>query len=218
MEFMEDVIYNFRDQTWLLSAQRAIFWKEELALIVSDIHLGKSAHFRKAGIAVPANIGQDDLYRLQKLITVYHPSQVIIVGDMFHSSHNNEVALFKLWRQQFPHIQFKLVKGNHDIMAERVYATLDVEVYDELEIKGIHFAHEPCEEEDDAKYTFSGHIHPGVAVSGAGRQRLRLPCFYFGRRCSILPAFGRFTGLAMLDAEEADAVFVIANNSVLKIG
>lgn len=218
MESMEDVIYNFRDQTWLLSAQRAIFWKEELALIVSDIHLGKSAHFRKAGIAVPANIGQDDLYRLQKLITVYHPAQVIIVGDMFHSSHNNEVALFKLWRQQFPHIQFKLVKGNHDIMAERVYAALDVEVYDELEIRGIHFAHEPCEEEDDAKYTFSGHIHPGVAVSGAGRQRLRLPCFYFGRRCSILPAFGRFTGLAMLDAEEADAVFVIANNSVLKIG
>jgi len=218
MESMEDVIYNFRDQTWLLSAQRAIFWKEELALIVSDIHLGKSAHFRKAGIAVPANIGQDDLYRLQKLITVYHPAQVIIVGDMFHSSHNNEVALFKLWRQQFPHIQFKLVKGNHDIMAERVYAALDVEVYDELEIKGIHFAHEPCEEEDDAKYTFSGHIHPGVAVSGAGRQRLRLPCFYFGRRCSILPAFGRFTGLAMLDAEEADAVFVIANNNVLKIG
>lgn len=218
MESMEEVIYTFRNQTWLLSAQRAVFWKEEQALIVSDIHLGKSAHFRKAGIAVPAHIGQDDLYRLQKLITVYDPAQVIIVGDMFHSSHNNDVPLFKLWRQQFPHIKFKLVKGNHDIMAERVYAELDVEVYDELEINEIHFVHEPCEEWDDARYTFSGHLHPGVAVSGAGRQRLRLPCFYFGRRCSILPAFGRFTGLAMMDMEEADAVFVIANNSVLKIG
>ena len=218
MESMEEVIYTFRNQTWLLSAQRAVFWKEEQALIVSDIHLGKSAHFRKAGIAVPAHIGQDDLYRLQKLITVYDPAQVIIVGDMFHSSHNNDVPLFKLWRQQFPHIKFKLVKGNHDIMAERVYAELDVEVYDELEINEIHFVHEPCEEWDDERYTFSGHLHPGVAVSGAGRQRLRLPCFYFGRRCSILPAFGRFTGLAMMDMEEADAVFVIANNSVLKIG
>ncbi|WP_343688566.1 ligase-associated DNA damage response endonuclease PdeM [Chitinophaga sp.] len=214
---MEEVIYNFRNQTWLLSAHRAVFWKEEQALIVSDIHLGKSAHFRKAGIAVPANIGQDDLYRLQKLITVYNPAQVIIVGDMFHSSHNNDVPLFKLWRQQFPHIRFKLVKGNHDIMPKQVYIDIDVEVYDALQIQEIHFAHEPCEEADDSKYTFSGHIHPGVAVSGAGRQRLRLPCFYFGRNCSILPAFGRFTGLAMLDAEAADAVFVIANNSVLKI-
>jgi DNA ligase-associated metallophosphoesterase len=214
---MEEVIYQYRDQTWLLSAHRAVFWKEEQALIVSDLHLGKSAHFRKAGIAVPANIGQDDLFRLQQLITIYNPAQVIIVGDMFHSSHNNDVPYFKLWRQQFGHIRFKLVKGNHDILGEESYAALTVEVYDTLQIGDIHFVHEPCEDADDTKYTFSGHLHPGVAVAGAGRQRLRLPCFYFGRNCSILPAFGRFTGLVMLDPAMADAVFVIANNSVLKI-
>ena len=186
-------------------------------MFVSDLHLGKSAHFRKAGIAVPAGIGQDDLFRLQQLITIYQPTQVIIVGDMFHSSHNNDVPYFKLWRQQFSQISFKLVKGNHDILAEEVYVSLNLEVYDTLEISGIHFAHEPCEEDENDKYTFSGHLHPGIAVAGAGRQRLRLPCFYFGRTCSILPAFGKFTGLAMLDAEDADAVFVIANNNVLRV-
>lgn len=212
---MEEVIYHYQDQTWHLSAHRAIFWKEEQALIVSDLHLGKSTHFRKAGIAVPANIGQDDLYRLQQLITLYNPVQVIIVGDMFHSKENNDVNYFKLWRQQFAHISFKLVKGNHDILSDKLYEAMNLEVYDTYSIKEIHFAHEPCDGENG--YTFSGHLHPGVAIDGGGRQRLRLPCFYFGRNCSILPAFGKFTGLAMLHPEEDEAVFVIAENTVLKV-
>jgi uncharacterized protein len=212
---MEEVIYHYQDQTWHLSAHRAIFWKEEQALIVSDLHLGKSTHFRKAGIAVPANIGQDDLYRLQQLITTYNPVQVIIVGDMFHSKENNDVNYFKIWRQQFAHISFKLVKGNHDILSDQLYEAMNLEVYDTYSIKAIHFVHEPCDGENG--YTFSGHLHPGFAVDGGGRQRLRLPCFYFGRNCSILPAFGKFTGLAMLRPEEDEAVFVIAENTVLKV-
>ena len=212
---MEEVIYHYQDQTWHLSAHRAIFWKEEQALIVSDLHLGKSTHFRKAGIAVPANIGQDDLYRLQQLITTYNPVQVIIVGDMFHSKENNDVNYFKIWRQQFAHISFKLVKGNHDILPDQLYEAMNLEVYDTYSIKAIHFVHEPCDGENG--YTFSGHLHPGFAVDGGGRQRLRLPCFYFGRNCSILPAFGKFTGLAMLHPEEDEAVFVIAGDTVLKV-
>jgi uncharacterized protein len=212
---MEEVVYHHQNQTWHLSAHRAIFWEEEKALIVSDLHLGKSTHFRKAGIAVPANIGQDDLFRLQKLITAYQPVQVIIVGDMFHSKENNDVPYFKLWRQQFAHISFKLVKGNHDILGAHLYEAMNVEVHETLQIGEINFVHEPCH--DDNGYTFSGHLHPGVAVAGAGRQHLKLPCFYFGRHCSILPAFGKFTGLALLRPEEDEAVFVIAENSVLKV-
>ncbi|SFD10545.1 putative phosphoesterase [Chitinophaga sp. CF118] len=212
---MEEMIYHYQNQTWHLSAHRAIFWKEEQTIIVSDMHLGKSTHFRKAGIAVPANIGQDDLFRLQQLITAYNPVQVIIVGDMFHSHENNDVSYFKLWRLQFAHISFKLVRGNHDILGDHLYDAMSVEVYDTLCIGEIHFVHEPCDNEKG--YTFSGHLHPGIAVAGAGKQRLRLPCFYFGRSCSILPAFGRFTGLAMLEPEEDEAVFVIAENTVLKV-
>ena len=35
---------------------RALYWKKENALIISDLHVGKSAHFRKNGIAIPAGI------------------------------------------------------------------------------------------------------------------------------------------------------------------
>jgi len=209
-------IFHFQEQHWHLSPQRAIFWEEEQALILSDLHLGKAAHFRKAGIAVPAGIVQEDLFRLQQLITHYLPGRIIIVGDMFHSRENNEVQYFRLWRQQFPQIIFDLVKGNHDIMAEEVYEQLEIRVHPSLTLRNIHFIHEPCEDNNGFDYTFSGHLHPAFVMHGAGRQRLRLSCFYFGRHCGILPAFGHFTGSATLDPDEHDPVFVIAGKSIIR--
>ncbi|MDR6565228.1 ligase-associated DNA damage response endonuclease PdeM [Chitinophaga ginsengisegetis] len=209
-------IFHFQEQHWHLSPQRAIFWEEEKALILSDLHLGKAAHFRKAGIAVPAGIVQEDLFRLQQLITQFLPERIIIVGDMFHSRENNEVQYFKLWRQQFSRISFDLVKGNHDIMPDAVYEELQINVHPALTLRNIHFIHEPCEDNNGFAYTFSGHLHPAFVMHGAGRQRLRLPCFYFGRHCGILPAFGHFTGSASLDPEERDPVFVIAGKTIIR--
>lgn len=209
-------IFQFQEQHWHLSPQRAIFWEEEKALILSDLHLGKAAHFRKAGIAVPAGIVQEDLFRLQQLITHYLPERIIIVGDMFHSRENNEVQYFRLWRQQFSRVSFDLVKGNHDIMGDDVYEQLQINVHPALTLRNIHFIHEPCEDNNGFAYTFSGHLHPAFVMQGAGRQRLRLPCFYFGRYCGILPAFGHFTGSATLDPDERDPVFVIAGKSIIR--
>ena len=49
------------------------------------------------------------------------------------------------------------------------------------------------------------------------RQRLRLPCFYFGERSGVLPAFGAFTGLSMLRPANGDHCFVIAEDQVLAV-
>ncbi|MEC5142349.1 ligase-associated DNA damage response endonuclease PdeM [Chitinophaga sp. 212800010-3] len=209
-------IFHFQEQHWHLLPQRAVFWAEEKALILSDLHLGKTAHFRKSGIAVPAGIMQEDLFRLQRLITHYMPERLIIVGDMFHSVENNEVQFFRVWRQQFSNVSFDLVRGNHDIMADEVYEQLQINVHNTFSLRDIHFVHEPDGSRNGFRYTFSGHLHPAFVMQGAGKQRLRLPCFYFGPHCGILPAFGDFTGSASLDPGESDPVFVIAGKSIIR--
>ncbi|MFB6455068.1 ligase-associated DNA damage response endonuclease PdeM [Chitinophaga sp. Hz27] len=213
---MTGEVFFYQSQHWHLLPERAIYWEEEQALIVSDLHLGKATHFRKAGIAVPAGIVAEDLFRLQRLITKLNPVQIIIVGDMFHSHENREVDYFRVWRQQFANIRFHLVVGNHDIMPAEVYDLLDIHTTDQLTINDIHFIHEPCEDHNGYTYTFSGHLHPAYVMAGVARQRLRLPCFYFGRHCGILPAFGEFTGSASVDPEPDEPVFVIAGNSILR--
>lgn len=43
---------------------------------------------------------------------------------------------------------------------------------------------------------------------------MRLPCFHFGSRCGILPAFGSFTGTATPALEPGDRVFVVSDGEV----
>mgnify|MGYP003441823568 FL=1 len=81
--------------------QRALFWDAEKILILSDLHVGKSAHFRKHGIAIPSEVLIADLKRLEDLMIHFQPQKIIIVGDLFHAGYNTDLALFKDWRKQF---------------------------------------------------------------------------------------------------------------------
>ena len=53
---------------------------------------------------------------------------------------------------------------------------------------------------------------------GMGRQQVTLPCFYFGAGHGLLPAFGAFTGLGLIQLKSTDAVYVIAENEVIQVG
>jgi uncharacterized protein len=206
-------------QLWL-SPLRAIFWEKPKILIVSDLHFGKTGHFRKAGIAIPQYIYRNDLQRLFELIQYFQPLKIIMVGDFFHSSANKEAELFGKWRHDHQHISIQLVKGNHDILPKEWYTGNNIEVHSVLYKEGpFSFVHEwtPGMVTDPDTYYFSGHIHPGVRISGAGRQSLRLPCFYFDQKNAILPAFSEFTGLAMVEPSAASRVFVIADHQILSL-
>ena len=66
-------------------------------------------------------------------------------------------------------------------------------------------------------YALAGHIHPAVRLSASGEKSVRLPCFWFGARCGVLPAFGAFTGSAEVLPRRGDQVFVIAEEEVLQV-
>ena len=198
------VPHKIFDQTFWLSAQRCAFWEEQKALVLSDLHFGKTGHFRKAGIAVPQTVFKEDLQRLVSLIHFFKPTQIIAVGDLFHSKANLELDLFKRWRADFPDLQFHLVKGNHDILKKDWYADAGLTVWeDQLQIGSIFFNHEQCVTAPQT-FSFCGHLHPGVTIQGLGKQSLRFPCFYFAHDHCILPAFSRFTGTATVTKKDAD--------------
>jgi DNA ligase-associated metallophosphoesterase len=203
-----------------LSAERCIYWEEEKTLIVSDLHFGKTGHFRKSGIAVPQNIFKEDLQRLVTQIQHYKPEQLLVVGDMFHSSANKELELFLKWRNDLSQLKIHLVKGNHDILKEGWYAAANITVHaKQYSIKEFCFAHDAAQSdcETSSLYYFTGHIHPGVVLNGIGKQSLRFPCFYFNHTFAILPAFSRFTGLAAIDKKTSVDVYAIVERSVIKI-
>jgi uncharacterized protein len=211
--------FNVKDQQLWLSPERAIFWEEEKALIVSDMHFGKTGHFRKAGIAIPQAVFKEDLQRLVQQLQYFQPTQLIIVGDLFHSNANKELQLFRKWRDDLGALSIQLIKGNHDILSERWYSSMNISTHPEtFKINRFCFQHDmgKCQTDDsETDYLFSGHIHPGIQIYGVGKQVLKFPCFYFTDEFCILPAFSKFTGVALIEPKKGEAVFAIVNNSLI---
>ncbi len=211
---MGEFITNIAGQKITLSSEKAIYWEQQNALIVSDLHLGKAGHFRKAGLAVPSNIHLGDLARLGNLIAKYQPKQVIFLGDLFHSEYNIDWDYFCKWVLLYNKIDFILVKGNHDILYKTDYLNAGLVLTDEILLDNFSLTHEKI---NTAYYNLSGHIHPSVRLIGNARQGLNLPCFYFSDGFGYLPAFGVFTGFVSITPKKKDHVFVVAEDNVLKI-
>ncbi len=210
-----------KGQQFWLSAERALYWEAQKALVIADLHLGKTGHFRKSGIAVPQQIYTDDLHRLLALVQYFKPKQMIVVGDLFHSVANKELDLFRRWRDSFAAVEVVLIKGNHDILHQQWYNEAGIETkHSALALPPFLFVHDDKDANNlatDALYSISGHIHPGIIMKGLGKQSLRFPCFYFGQQNAVLPAFGGFTGLHIIKHQPADQVFAVINQTVVQV-
>lgn len=186
------------------------------ALIIADLHLGKTMHFRKAGLAVPPHARGADQMNLLRLLQNEKPKELIVLGDLFHSSHNSEIDELRMITSQFPEIHFELVLGNHDILEHSDYRSLDFEVCEQKAIGNFILTHEPLTKVPNGQINMHGHIHPGIKLRGRGRQTIMLPCFHLNETHFCLPAFGALTGLAKRQPKKSDRVFAIVNDSIIE--
>ena len=200
--------------TFILHPTGAAFWEEKRALLISDVHLGKIAHFRKHGVAVPEKAATRNFEQLDVAMAFFGPETVIFLGDLFHSELNNEWQLFEDWILRTS-AEIVLIAGNHDIIDRRHYERIGVKVFEELEVDGFRFTHKPSEK--SGFFNFCGHIHPGIRIFGSGRQSLRLPCFFHRENQMILPAFGEFTGNYFMIPAETDVVYAVTREEVVLI-
>jgi len=215
------ISYIIGGEHFVMSADRALFWENEKTLIVADLHVGKTGHFRKEGIGVPPQVYKDDLHRLLTQIFFFKAEKLIIVGDLTHSIANSDMNLFRKWRKDFPLLDVHLVKGNHDILSDQWYNDSEVTVDTGfLRIRNFCFVHDisdPQLKPAADEYIFSGHLHPGISIKGRGRQSLHFPCFYFTKNYCVLPAFSRFTGTYKVIPERGEKAYVIIEKSLVPV-
>jgi len=204
---------SFSDTSLTLTNQRVLFWKEHSTLILSDLHLGKAAHFRKNGIALPTQVTLQDLQRLEELIRYFSVTQVIIVGDLIHAGANTEVNLLRQFIAKFPHIKFILIKGNHDRFADERWKQLGIqEIHQNWRLDSICFTHHAFPTAD--VYTISGHVHPGIHVRMPTKRTMTFPCFLVSTQQIILPAFSLFTGFDTKSAPDHAIRYAFHENGI----
>jgi DNA ligase-associated metallophosphoesterase len=202
-----------------LLPERALLWLARRTLLIADAHFGKSAAFRAAGMPLPRGATSDDLQRMTALVERHAVDRIVFLGDFLHSRHSrNDATLAALiaWRERHPALALELVRGNHDRHAGPPPAGLGVTEREEPWVDGpFAFAHHP--EGSDAGYVLAGHVHPAVRLFGTARERVRLPCFVFGERIGVLPAFGALTGTQDVERAPRQRLYAVTPQRVFAV-
>lgn len=212
-----------RGETLWLLPERAVYWPRAGALIVADVHFGKAATFRAGGIPVPGGTTAEMLRRLSAALDATAAARLLILGDLLHARSGRAPHTLEQvaeWRAARPALHLTLIRGNHDARAGDPPGDWDVECLDAPVAEApFVWLHKPPDCEAGYQptlpgYPVAGHVHPAVALGGNGRA-LTLPCFYFGRDYALLPAFGEFTGTAVVRPRAGEGVFVLAGDEIV---
>lgn len=214
-----DLNIEVRGETLSLLPERGVFWARERALLIADPHWGKAATFRASGIPVPSGTTLEAITRLESMIERTKADRVWFLGDLLHAKEGRSTGMFdalREWREKRSAIEVLLVRGNHDRRAGDPPGELEFNCVDApFASAPFVLAHHPVT--NPLGYVLAGHVHPAVRLYGRGGMRERLPCFVFANDFAILPAFGDFTGLGDIEAGDADRVFAVAGDAVIRV-
>lgn len=219
LDRVQDAEIEIAGERVVLMPERAIFWPARSTLLVADPHFGKAATFRAGGIFVPRGTTSRALARLAAAIDRMRAARLVFLGDLLHAREGRSPETLRViaeWRAARSSMEVLLVRGNHDRRAGDPPPELNISCREAPLFAGAFaFAHHPAPLADH--HVLAGHIHPGVRLSGAGRQSHRLSCFWIRPDITVLPAFGDFTGLGDIEVSGDDRVFAIADREVIEV-
>jgi DNA ligase-associated metallophosphoesterase len=169
----------------------ALFWPDEAALLVADLHLEKGSSYARRRVLLPPYDSAATLARLATVVARYAPRRIVALGDSFHDRRAEErvgeaerALLGDLQKSR----EWIWIAGNHD---PEVPKGVGGQAMAELHMGTLVLRHEPSPW--DVAGEIAGHLHPVAHVQGpSGKVRRR--CFVADRRRCVMPAFGAFAG------------------------
>ena len=185
------VPFSFAGETFFASADGALFWPAQQALLVADLHLEKASWFARLGQFLPPYDSQATLSGLSAAVERTGATRLFCLGDSFHDRFGCDrlpESARELLTELTQRLDWTWIVGNHDPgFADHCGGTL----VEEIEIAGIVLRHEAVR--GDPRPEMSGHYHPKLRLNLKGRDVSRR-CFVISQTKMILPAFGSLTG------------------------
>ena len=218
------------DADIVLRPGRAAFLPKISTVVCSDIHLGKAATFRHAGMPIPEGSAQYDLQRLTDIVQTRRAQRLLITGDLFHARSGctqqvlDEFSAFCEQVSQSHDTRIVLVLGNHEQSLGKKFRPHEIGIKrceEEIIEPPFRFVHDQKSHSDTRSvyFTIAGHVHPTVTIKRHRGDRLTCRCFATTGTTLLLPAFGSFTGghtirpsnLTRIWLAQIDGVLPIAN-------
>ena len=182
---------SFAGHDFFASADGALHWPAENALLVADLHLEKASWFARLGQLLPPYDSLATLQALEREIERTAVTRLFCLGDSFHDRFGCDrlpQSARDLLTSLTAELDWVWIVGNHDPgFSDHCGGRIE----EECEVDGIVLRHEAVA--DELRPEMSGHFHPKLRLSLRGRTVSRR-CFVASRTKLILPAYGAFTG------------------------
>jgi len=218
---MQEIV--IQEELFVLLPSRMIWWPRKETLLMADAHFGKAAVFREAGIPVPGGTTAEMLRVLSHAVLQFRARRILCLGDLVHAKtyHGNGYReLLSQWREQHAATAFSLVMGNHDRGQGSFFESLGIQQLGEpYREDRFEFAHYPLPSNQPASeyFHFAGHLHPGIRTRLERGVQMKFPCFYLTPTQCILPSFGFFTGMKVLEPQREDRVYAVVDDAVIPL-
>ena len=202
------VPFSFAGETFFATTDGALYWPEQSALLVADLHLEKASWFARLGQFLPPYDSHATLTALAAEVERTGATRLYCLGDSFHDRFGCDrlqANARDLLTDLTNRLEWTWIVGNHDpSFADHCGGR----IADEVEVRGIVLRHEAIR--DEPRPEMSGHYHPKLRVSLSGR-RVSRRCFVVSPTKLILPAFGSLTG--GLDAHHPEILRSVGGNA-----
>lgn len=208
--------WTLAGESVLLDADRALAWPGTGMAFVADLHLGKDQLFRESGLATPGGTLAGDLLRLSRIVDRHDVRRLVVLGDLVHArtlATAEWIREFGDWLAVRPALELLLVAGNHDRWLPTWPALRRIE--EGASLGPFVLRHAPCT--SPFGHVLAGHLHPGAVLRERHAPPIRLPAFWCGPQRTVLPAFGRLTGLSPGVAEADDRVLACAGPHLVEV-
>jgi DNA ligase-associated metallophosphoesterase len=185
------VPFSFAGETFHATADGALYWPSQQALLVADLHLEKASWFARLGQFLPPYDSQATLSALAAVVERSGATRLYCLGDSFHDRFGCDrlpASARELLTALTSRLDWIWIVGNHDPgFADHCGGRIE----DEVEVAGIVLRHEAVRGEPRPE--ISGHFHPKLRLHLKGRHVSRR-CFVKAACKIIMPAFGSLTG------------------------
>ncbi len=183
-----DIKFNGCDIT--LNPSGSLYIHNSMALVLSDLHLGKGVQLKDHGVPLIDQLDQKTIQKLHADLLKFSPDLCIICGDLIHVSTPHLADQLRWFNQELSSYdtQFFLTLGNHDQFLFSDVLPM-VRVVNSVDIAGIRCSHFPLSNVPN----IAGHLHPGVKLK-KGRITKVYKAFEVGGQHIVCPAYGHYTG------------------------
>ncbi len=182
---------SFASLNFLALTDHALFWPEQNALLVADLHLEKASWYAGHGQMLPPYDSRGNLERLAVLIAQHDVRNVYCLGDNYHDSHGEkrlEPEAAKILCGLTTQTRWIWITGNHD---RELSALHGGHVVASDRLGPVLLCHEP--EPADTRPQICGHFHPKLRMQ-LRRRSVARRCYTMSDKLLIMPSFGNLTG------------------------